>query len=303
MHPSHTDSYYGASNLTSIDLKTEFKIPDSFTLDSKPQPQVLPRVSNGTLWSNEIDTFWLYGGEVFDDMGSSNSIWRFKADTGEGSWNEIDPRAANLSQHRPTHGAGCNALSRAAAYYLGGYTRLNGSNDSLHYLHSMTMFDMKREMASTYDIPDYIPIIDPNLVYLDAGTEGILVVIGGQTESNGVLDMVNSMDFMNHQELTYAQTPMDKIYIYDIASGARTVQATTDQKGHTNHSYGGYDTYGVGIPNRRYGMCSVLGIAPDRSSYNIYVFGGFNGTHMPGDIWALSLPRYLSAQKNNFIFI
>ena len=85
---------------------------------------------------------------------------------------------------------------------------------------------------------------------------------------------------------------MEKIYIYDIATGTWVVQSTTDVKGQIDNSYGHYDTYGPGIPNQRFGMCSLVGTAPDRSSYNIYVFGGTNGTDMPGDIWALSLPRY-----------
>ena len=41
----------------------------------------------------------------------------------------------------------------------------------------------------------------------------------------------------------------------------------------------------------RYHMCTVAAAAPDKTSWNIYVFGGQNDTFTPGDIWALSFPR------------
>ena len=173
-------------------MSSSFEMPSTFSPGSKPQPQALPDISNGTIWSNEIDTFWLYGGDVFNNDNASNSVWRFKATSNEGTWTEIDAKAANLSQRRPSHGAGCNALDKGTAYYLGGYIKPNGPNESSQYLHSITAFDMTTENALAYDIPDYIPIIDPSLVYLDAGTEGVLVVIGGQTEKDGVLNTVDN---------------------------------------------------------------------------------------------------------------
>ena len=83
---------------------------------------------------------------------------------------------------------------------------------------------------------------------------------------------------------------MAEVYIYDIHSGHWMTQSTTDVLGHSDYFYGGYDIYGPGIPDKRYSMCSVVGAALDDSSYNIYVFGGFNGTNMQGDVWVLTLP-------------
>lgn len=87
---------------------------------------------------------------------------------------------------------------------------------------------------------------------------------------------------------------MAEIYIYDIASSTWAVQQTTDTLGKSDYFYGAYDEYQPGIPNPRWSMCAVVGAAPDASSYNVYVFGGENETVTPGDIWALSLPRYAS---------
>ena len=77
------------------------------------------------------------------------------------------------------------------------------------------------------------------------------------------------------------------------------IQSTTDIDGRVDRVYGFYAAYGPGIPEKRDHMCSVVGTAPDRSSFNIYMFGGKNDSlsDLPGDIWALSLPRYTRTMK------
>jgi hypothetical protein len=88
------------------------------------------------------------------------------------------------------------------------------------------------------------------------------------------------------------QTSLVEIYIYDIASNTWATQQTTDVLGRVDSFYGVYDEYQPGIPTSRWNMCATAGVAPDGTSYNLYVFGGQNETYTPGDIWALSLPRY-----------
>ncbi|MCJ1394522.1 hypothetical protein MMC18_007401 [Xylographa bjoerkii] len=266
------------SNLSSVNLSASFDIPETFTLLSSPQPTKLLDISNGTIWSNEIDTAWLYGGQSSTMGNNNNSIWRFTTSSNQGSWTELHPRAADIPKYRPTHGAGCNVPSRDTGYYLGGYILADetavGNFSIMRYLHSMTVFDMNSESIYTVDIPNYIPIVDPSLVYLDAGSDGALIVLGGQTESNGFLDIAT----------------LTNIYIYDIATALWFNQSTTDDQGRSDHFLWGYDIYGSGIPDKRYMMCAVVGAAPDESSYNIYIFGGFNGTEMAGDLWVLTLP-------------
>lgn len=185
-----------ANNVSWLDVGAQFTVPSNFTLFTEPQPSGLPNISNGTIWSNEVDTFWLYGGEAFANQSNANNIWRYQSNANGGTWSEIDSKAANLSLQRPTRGAGCNVPSRSIAYYLGGYMKLNvtgdGNSFDPQYLHTMTVFDMNTESTSIVTIPDYVPVVDPNLVYLDIGVRGALVVVGGQTESNGTLEMASS---------------------------------------------------------------------------------------------------------------
>ena len=137
---------------------------------------------------------WLYGGESSATGNDSNNIWRFEPKIDGGRWTALNSKAANLSSHRPTHGAGCNVPNYATGYYLGGYLKWketeNSSSFKPEYLHSITVFDMNTESISTFDVPMYVPTVDSSLVYLNAGIKGVLVVLGGQTENNGVLSMV-----------------------------------------------------------------------------------------------------------------
>jgi hypothetical protein len=180
--------------LTQIDLSTDFSIPDTFNSNQLLKPPQVPDVSYGTLWSNEIDTFWQYGGQNLTDDNSINTIWRFTLDpnlTNVGTWSQLDLRAANLSGTRRTDGAGCNVPSQLTGYYLGGKSTLNSTGSaSPQYFHSMTIFDMSLESTTIIDVPEFVPIIGQSLVYLDVGVNGILIAIGGQTEINGEIENV-----------------------------------------------------------------------------------------------------------------
>jgi len=128
------------------------------------------------------------------DDNSVNTIWCFRLDpdlVNVGTWSQLDPGAANLSGTRRTNGAGCNVPSYLIGYYLGGQSTLNtaGSVTPLYY-HSMTIFDVSLKTTTVIGMPDFVPIIGQSLVYLDVGLDGILIVVGGKTEMNGVLNPV-----------------------------------------------------------------------------------------------------------------
>lgn len=131
------------------------------------------------MWSNQIDRFWLFNGK---------QLWRFE--TGTCTWTEVQnfcPRGNNIKR---VAGVGLNIPSRATGYYLGGYSADDNSTDR-RYFHNMVVFSMGNERTRSINLPDYVPIIAPGLAYLDIGAEGMLVVIGGQTEKDGTLAYVS----------------------------------------------------------------------------------------------------------------
>ncbi|KAL9099488.1 MAG: hypothetical protein Q9163_005015 [Psora crenata] len=179
-------------NLTTIDLTNGFSIPSTFTSLTQPQDPQIPLISNGTLWSNQINKFWLFGGVSSGSTDHDNTLWRFNSSSKEQKWTQLDKKSANLTGARPADGAGCNVPSHSKGYYLGGMAKYADSSE-VEYFHSMTEFDMKTEKTSVIGVPQYVPMIGQNLVFLSAGKDGVLVVLGGYTESNGVLERVSEI--------------------------------------------------------------------------------------------------------------
>ena len=124
-------------------------------------------------------------------------MWRFGSSLKEQKWTQLDKNSANLTGPRPADGAGCNLPSHFKGYYLGGMAK-HADSSVVEYFHSMTVFDMKTEKTSVIGVPQYVPIIGQNLVFLSAGKDGVLVALGGHTESNGVLERV-SENFVGHE--------------------------------------------------------------------------------------------------------
>jgi hypothetical protein len=109
------------------------------------------------------------------------------------------------------------------------------------------------------------------------GEQGILVVLGGVvypyfTSYSGA--SVNPTE-------SERQSPafMRDVSIYDVASKTWYNQ-TTEGGPDTTHTRG----------------CAVVGTADDKSSYNIYYYGGFDGVNFDqdfyDDVWVLSLPSF-----------
>lgn len=163
--------------MNSIDLSNAFAIPGSFPFESRLKDLRVPVISNGTLWSNEIDIIWLFGGASLEERDHDNMLWRFNLSMQGGTWTEVDKRSTNLTGFRPSDGAGCNVPSRARACYLGG-TTASVPFAERRYFHSMTIFDMQTEKTTVVDVPDYVPILGQSLVYLPASKRGILDVLG-----------------------------------------------------------------------------------------------------------------------------
>lgn len=93
------------------------------------------------------------------------------------------------------------------------------------------------------------------------------------------------------RRLSKTQASLAYIYIFDIASTSWSVQATIDIDGRLGTVLGSDPPDGLGLPEERDHMCTVVGEAADESSYNLYLFGGKNDSNAMDDIWVLSLPR------------
>lgn len=144
------------------------------------------------MWSNLIDRAWLFGGKSEADSQLPSSLWRFEPGKVDDPWSSIDI-GRNVSSIRPSNGAGCNIPDLQTGYYLGGMIVSDEMGSSgPRFLHLLTVFNMQTENLSSLEVPDFVPVVNQSLVFLDTGNnEGALVALGGYTEKNGDLAVVS----------------------------------------------------------------------------------------------------------------
>jgi hypothetical protein len=142
---------------------------------------------------------------------------------------------------------------------------------------------------------------NPEVVWVPIGKQGILVVLGGvvypqwttpTSKSDNETESVSALSAKGNRSLSHvvcmltilaqqklrSQEFMRVIDIYDIANNEWYQQPTEG---------------GPGASTRG---CAVVATAADKSSFNIYYYGGFDGVHDKNDfsdeVWVLSLPSF-----------
>lgn len=154
---------------------------------SQARPSNVPHVSHGIMWGNLYDRAWLFGGKTWQGH-AANEIWRFERRDSEGEWTKLG-LADSVAAARPVRGADCNVPDLQKGFYLGGMAEEN--ENGTRYLHSLAVFNMEDETLTMAPVPDFVPVVNQSLVYIDTGTRaGALAALGGVLEQNRSLSMV-----------------------------------------------------------------------------------------------------------------
>lgn len=186
-----------------------------------------------------------------------------------------------------TNGASASAPSENLGFYFSGLrgagwkTITENTRDwyLADTLIEVDMSTMRGEQWSNNTLPDDVPPrAGAELVWIPVGGRGALVAIGGMTAVEYLLSSpLNSSQSSDAVE----QAPgfMTSLPVYDIVSQTWYMQNTT----------------GDG-PGQITSFCSVVAPAKDASSFNIYIYGGYDGlnsTSVPFDnVWILSIPSF-----------
>ncbi|KAF7506675.1 hypothetical protein GJ744_011504 [Endocarpon pusillum] len=256
---------------------------------------IAPDYEDGALFANEGE-FYLYGGltrltDAYTPPDAQAVLgyeaYRYGPERIIWSRGFIQENLPDSVTRYVSNGASASAPSENLGFYFSGLrgARWGPTTESTRdwYLSDklieVDMSTMRGEQWSNNTLPDYIPPrAGAELVWIPVGGRGALVAIGGMTAVEYLLSSpLNS----SQSSIAEEQAPgfMTSLPVYDIVSQTWYMQNTT----------------GDG-PAQLTSFCSVVAPARDASSFNIYVYGGYDGlnyTSVPfDDVWILSIPSF-----------
>jgi hypothetical protein len=187
-----------------------------------------------------------------------------------------------------THGAAVSVPSENRAFYFSGTRGQNWgeilypeprANVTANTLISVDMSAMRAAKWSNATLPSNVPgRANAELVWIPVSLSGALVAIGGVANPEDLY----AAGLTPAQERENNSTDpgfMRTVPVYDVANEKWYMQNTT----------GDYPP-----PLSRF--CSVVTESKDRSSFNIYIYGGYDGTYPEkrpsDDVYILSLPSF-----------
>lgn len=184
-------------------------------------------------------------------------------------------------------GAGVNVPSESLGFYFSGLVAPNGVqivNDQTPgelpntLVSSMIRFDMSNPQNPTglsLPLPDYVaPRASAELVWIPVSSQGVLIAIGGLTKLVASDLEINFTSSDHSSSVDF----MTSLPVFDIASHTWFIQNTTGEP-----------------PSQRAQFCSIMTNATNSSSFEIYIYGGTDGTSTGtslGDVWVLSVPSF-----------
>ncbi|EGY20877.1 uncharacterized protein VDAG_02401 [Verticillium dahliae VdLs.17] len=188
------------------------------------------------------------------------------------------------------YGGAVSAPSENMAWYFGGLRapnwgpvfqrNTNLTENALNTSNTLLTLDMATQTGLVWTnntLPGGVKSrANPEVVWVPVGEQGILVVIGGVTYPDWLTSTRKSENPNRSRE--EGDEFMSTIEIYDIANDTWYRQATSE------------------APTARTRACAVVASAQDRSSFNIYYYGGYPGVdpkvEMNDEVWVLSLPSF-----------
>lgn len=259
-----------------------------------------PNYYDGTIFANDHELCF-YGGllrdsEAYGSYPSSTTVVayeRFQYGPFRERWSPgfIDGALPQGMTRYITAGAGVNVPSENLGFYFGGLRRADwgdirdrgrdefNATVAADTLISVDMSIMREEKWANESLPQTVSgRANAELVWIPTADRGLLVALGGVVDPAWVYspDWSGRADGSARRSSTF----MSNVSVYDIESRTWYTQPTTGE-----------------VPPQLTRFCSVVAAAKDRSSFNVYIYGGYNArnrTDAPSDdVYILSIPSFV----------
>ncbi|RCI10356.1 hypothetical protein L249_4374 [Ophiocordyceps polyrhachis-furcata BCC 54312] len=287
-----TEPFNPSSNITGLLLKRQLVKANGISSS--------PNAYDGAMLANDNE-FFLYGGTMLrnDDLyrqPAADAVLEYQAfksgvdkpllregfreailDEGVTRYLAFGASASAPSENKAWHFSGLASPSKGPIF---SNPSVNGSTRAMNVSETLITLDMSVELSEKWTnatLPSSVKgRSNAEMVWVPVGKQGILVVLGGVVYPEWASVIHQSED--GAASMRESPSFMSLIDIYDVAADRWYKQPTT------------------GGPGTRTRGCAVVAPAADRSSFNIYYYGGFDGIHplnpFYDDVWVLSLPSF-----------
>ncbi|KAJ8129299.1 hypothetical protein O1611_g4330 [Lasiodiplodia mahajangana] len=269
-----TSSIYWLRLNETIDVTGPLKLERLGSADL-PDPSLVGGIypdwggSAGTFFYDHT-TLYPYAGLVGLIPGvNDNIVWEFNTGSNNWTWVKLDGNSP-IPFASSSEGVYANDPQTGTSFYTGGnQVGYNGTNNGTVKFRSPNPGPLGFEFQTATAGIQPPSILKGAMVYVRKGRAGILIAFGGyQTayEGNQIPDSL------------WDQRPFSDIFIYDIYSSTWYHQTAT----------------GIEIPELRTEFCAVVSSAPDDSSFQITMHGGWDQLNKRAfnDVWVLSVPSF-----------
>ncbi|UPK96828.1 hypothetical protein LCI18_007763 [Fusarium solani-melongenae] len=262
-----------------------------------------PNFLDGGLLYNDAQ-FYLYGGDLLKndevyEPPDADEVLTYQAyayGPDKPLWDRgfNDRKLGDKVTRYIAYGGAANAPSENLAWYFSGlrspsrgpFFTNDATAKATNVSNTLITLDMAEQLDEKWTNTTLPPSVkgraNPEVVWVPVGKKGILVVLGGVVYPEWAGRARKSAN----EEASEKESPvfMEEIDIYDIDGKKWYKQETKD---------------GPGALTRG---CAVVAPASDRSSFNIYWYGGYDGLHpmepFNDAVWALSIPSFTWTQIN-----
>ncbi|KAK4119436.1 hypothetical protein N657DRAFT_581594 [Parathielavia appendiculata] len=269
-HQTHSNAWLGFHDLRNYTLRNGEAWPN-LDISLNKDPKTIPTVHGGVLWGDSVNKrFFVVGGEYTTGFPSSD-FHLLSYDILYDKWDDFGQPALATPLTVSSYGAGVGVSEIGQGYYYGGWisnASMRGWEKGRTMSSAFYKYEYDTNATTRANAPDNLPRAEGAMLWIPAGDTGMLVYFGGVVSPNGTND-------------TAAPQPLDKIFVYDPSTNAWETQTATGE-----------------IPQNRRQFTAGVAWAPDRSSYNIYIWGGLSvqppvvNVTAFSDIYILTIPSF-----------
>ncbi|RWA14358.1 hypothetical protein EKO27_g719 [Xylaria grammica] len=199
--------------------------------------------------------------------GTNNALWGFN--TSDNSWNFTRVEGGRISFGENSEGVYASDPRTGTSFYTGGWvTSFNGMYNGTVKFRSSNTDSLSWSFETALAGLQGPNILKGSMVYVRKGGAGILIAFGGyQTAYAG----------SQIPDWPWDQRPFSEIFIYDIQSSTWYHQTATGD-----------------LPELRTEFCAAVSAAPDDSSFQITMHGGWDQLNRRAfnDVYVLSVPSF-----------